>query len=254
MSNADTTVLFELCCGSADDAVYAYEGGADRVELNSAMFLGGLTPTVGALIQAKKRTPLPVMCMVRPREGGFCYTECEYAVMLEDAKILLEYGADGIVFGFLNEDGTVDAARCREMLRVIGNRVSVFHRAIDVVPDVFAALYTLISLGVTRVLTSGQRPTVGEGVEKIREMIAYAAGRIQIQPGGGIQMHDAAWCRKATGADMLHAMVHKEAFDRSAMGNPAIYFGGAIYPPEDRYKVADKDAIIRFCKQIRGQE
>lgn len=187
-------VYLEVCCGSAADAIAAYQGGSNRVELNSDLFHGGLTPTLGALRTMKRHAPeLKVMCMVRPREGGFCYTDTEYETMLEDARIFVENGADGIVFGFLREDGTVDTARCREMLAVIGDRESVFHRAIDVVPDVPAALDTLIDLGVTRVLTSGQRPTVPEGAQTIRAMIAHAGGRIQILPGGGITPENAAW-------------------------------------------------------------
>ena len=130
-------ILFEACCGSAEDALAAWRGGADRVELNSDLFHGGLTPTLGALRLVKRQAPdLKVMCMVRPREGGFCYTETEFQVMLEDARIFVENGADGIVFGFLKEDATIDTDRCRKMLEVIGDHDSVFHRAIDVVPDV----------------------------------------------------------------------------------------------------------------------
>ena len=239
-------LLFEVCCGSAEDAIVAARSGAHRVELNSDLFHGGLTPTVGALKTVKAHADIPVMCMVRPREGGFCYTDVEFEVMLADAKSLLENGANGIVFGFLHPDGTVDAERCRKMLEIIGDKTSVFHRAIDVVPDVFAALDTLIELGVNRVLTSGQMPTVPQGAETIRKMIAHAAGRIEILPGGGIEAHNAAWCRKAIGTDIMHAAVHKTAYDLSCQGNPAIYFGGAIYPPEDRYLIADGEGIAAF--------
>ena len=100
--------LFEICCGSAEDAILAYRAGASRVELNSDLFHGGLTPTLGSLIAVKKAAPaLEIMAMVRPREGGFCYTDTEYAVMKEDARLMLEHGTDGIVFGFLHENGTV---------------------------------------------------------------------------------------------------------------------------------------------------
>lgn len=243
-------VYLEVCCGSAADAIAAYQGGANRVELNSDLFHGGLTPTLGALRTVKRHAPeLKVMCMVRPREGGFCYTDTEYETMLEDARIFVENGADGIVFGFLREDGTVDAARCREMLAAIGDRESVFHRAIDVVPDVMAALDTLIDLGVTRVLTSGQRPTVPEGAETIRAMIAHAGGRIQILPGGGITPENAAWCREVIGTDTLHAAMHRTAYDRSTLGNPAIYFGGAVYPPEDRYAVTHPEDVASFLQR-----
>lgn len=144
----------------------AYRAGANRVELNSDLFHGGLTPTLGSLIAAKEAAPaLEIMAMVRPREGGFCYTDTEYAVMKEDARLILEHGTDGIVFGFLHENGTVDAERTSEfaaMAKSYGKQ-SVFSRAIDVAPDWRAALDTLIQSGVTRVLTSGQRPTVMEG-------------------------------------------------------------------------------------------
>ena len=245
-------LYLEICCGSAEDAIEAAKGGASRVELNSDLFHGGLTPTPGALRVVKRHIDIPVMCMVRPREGGFCYTDTEYEVMLADAEALLENGADGIVFGFLHEDGTVNVERTREMLRVIGDRQSVFHRAIDVVPDVTAALDTLIDLGVTRVLTSGQMPTVPQGAQTIRDMIAHAQGRIEILPGGGVDIANAKWCREQIGTDMLHAALHRTAFDPSCNGNPAIYFGGAIYPPEDRFMIADAGKIAELYRRANG--
>lgn len=243
-------VFLEICCGSAADAIAAWKGGAKRVELNSDLFHGGLTPTLGALRVVKREAPdLRVMCMVRPREGGFCYTETEYQVMLEDARLFLDHGADGIVFGFLHADGTVDAARTEAMVRLIGPRESVFHRAIDVTPDVTAALDTLISLGVTRVLTSGQRPTVPEGVATLRAMIAHAAGRIEILPGGGITPDNAAFCRDAIGTQLLHAALHRTAWDKSTAQNPSIYFGGAVFPPEDRYLLTDSADVAALIQK-----
>ena len=99
--------LVEVCCGSAEDVIEAWRAGADRVELNSDLFHGGLTPSLGSLRVAKRETRLPIMTMVRPREGGFCYTDTEFAVCLEDARLLLENGADGLVFGFLTESGRI---------------------------------------------------------------------------------------------------------------------------------------------------
>lgn len=241
----------EICCGSAADVWAAEQGGADQVELNSDLFHGGLTPSIGSLIYAKHITRLPIFCMVRPREGGFCYTAHEYGTMLEDAKQLLARGADGLVFGFLREDGTVDRERCEQMLEIIGEKQSVFHRAIDVVPDVFAALDVLMELGITRVLTSGQAPSVPQGIGLIKEMITYAAGRIEIMPGAGIKPDNAAWVQAETGAQTLHASALQTAYDRSAMGNPAIFFGGAVYPPEDRYRVGDAKAVGNIRKAIQ---
>lgn len=244
-------VYLEACCGSAADAIAAWRGGASRIELNSDLFHGGLTPTVGSLRVVKRAEPkAKVVCMVRPREGGFFYTETEYQVMLEDAGYLLENGADGIVFGFLHEDGTVDVERCREMLAVIGDKQSVFHRAIDVVPDVMRALDELIELGVTRVLTSGQRPSVPEGIPTLQAMLRHAAGRIEILPGCGITPDNAAWCCEQLGVPVVHAALHRVAYDQSSMSNPSIHFGGAIYPPENQYSLTCADDIASLVAHL----
>ena len=155
-------IILEVCCGSADDVIQAHKAGAGRVELNSDLFHGGLTPTVGELIVAKRETGMKIMTMVRPREGGFCYTDAEFATAIEDAKQLLANGSDGLVFGFLHQDGTLDLERTKTLAKLAqdAGKETVFHRAIDVVPDWKAVLDDLISIGITRVLTSGQEPDV----------------------------------------------------------------------------------------------
>lgn len=236
-------MIIETCCGSVDDVIQSKIGGATRVELNSNLFHGGITPSLGSLITAKKETGLEIMAMVRPREGGFCYTKAEYKTMLEDAKQLLAAGADGIVFGFLHEDGTVDIERCQEMLKVIGDKPSVFHRAIDVVPDWKKAIDQLIELGVTRILTSGQNPSVYYGRYTIKAMIEYAAGRIEILPGAGINDTNVEEVIRETGCTQIHIAVHKPCLDPSTLGNPAIYYGGMLFPPEDKFAVIDSEAV-----------
>ncbi|MEG1578568.1 MAG: copper homeostasis protein CutC [Oscillospiraceae bacterium] len=245
-------ILLEVCCGSADDAIEAWKGGATRVELNSDLFHGGLTPTVGELIVTKRETDLTVMTMVRPREGGFCYTKGEFATALEDAKQLLEHGADGLVFGFLNEDSTLDVERTKIMaeLAQAAGRETVFHRAIDVVPKWKDALDVLIELGITRVLTSGQEPNVLFGTDTVREMIAYAAGRIQILPGAGITAKNMDKIRAETGCDQMHLAAHKMRLDLSVHNNRNIFYGGALYPPEDRYNVTDRDYISGIVERL----
>lgn len=245
-------IPLEICCGSAEDALQSYKGGALRVELNSDLFHGGLTPTVGALQVVRENAPgLRVMCMVRPREGGFCYTDTEYAVMEADRDALLQYGAQGLVFGILLPDGTVDEKRCRRFLAGIpAGTEKVFHRAFDLTPDPYEALETLIELGFDRILTSGQKPTVPEGAALLRSLHEKAAGRIEILPGGGVTAENAAWCREAIGVKTLHAAMHRLSFDLSARGNPAIYFGGAVYPPEDRYLTTDSRDVAAFLKNL----
>ena len=239
------SILLEVCCGSADDVIQAKLGGADRVELCSDLFHGGLTPTVGSLRVAKRETGMPVMTMIRPREGGFCYSEGEFAVCLEDARALLEAGSDGLVFGFLREDGRVDGERTRRLIELAraAGKDAVFHRVIDVVPDWREALDLLADLGVTRVLTSGQEPDVSLGTETVREMIRYAAGRIEIMPGAGITLRNAQRIIAETGADQIHVAAHRSVFDRSVENNRAIFYGGCLYPSEDRFSLIDREII-----------
>lgn len=245
-------VLLEVCCGSADDVIQAKKAGADRVELNSDLFHGGLTPTLGELIVAKRQTGMTIMAMVRPREGGFCYTEAEFATAVEDAKLLLAHGADGLVFGFLHQDGTLDRERTKilaELARAAGKE-TVFHRAIDVVPHWREALDQLIALGITRVLTSGQEADVSLGTATVREMIAHAAGRIQILPGAGITARNMDRVIAETGCRQIHLAAHRVQWDHSVSNNRAIYYGGALYPPEDRFQVIDSGYIGGMVERL----
>lgn len=246
-------ITVEVCCGSADDVIEASRAGADRVELSSCLFYGGLTPSVGTVQTAKKTTGLEIMAMIRPREGGFMYTDAEYRCALSDARILLENGADGIVFGFLKADGTVDAERCRALLDIAGDKPTVFHRAIDVVPDWRNAIDTLCALGVRRILTSGQAPSVYDGLDTVAEMIRYARGRIEILPGAGITAKNIGEVVRVTGCTQVHLAHYKTCFDNSTRNNSAIFYGGALYPPEDRYPMLDSDRIAEMCANLPRQ-
>ena len=238
-------ILVEVCCGSADDVIEAKKAGADHVELNSDLFHGGLTPTVGSLLVAKRETGMKIMTMIRPREGGFCYTEAEFAVAIEDAKQLLANGSDGLVFGFLHTDGTIDVKRTAILAKLAysAGKEAVFHRAIDVVPDWKQALDLLIDLNITRVLTSGQEADVSNGTETVREMIRYAAGRIQILPGAGITARNYQRIVAETGTDQIHLAAHRSVADTSVLNNRSIFYGGCLYPPEDRFNMIDKEYI-----------
>ena len=248
------SVILEVCCGSADDVIQAHRAGAHRVELNSNLFHGGLTPTVGSLLVAKRETGMKIMTMVRPREGGFCYTDAEFATAVEDAGQLLANGTDGLVFGFLHQDGTLDLERTKILARLAqdAGKETVFHRAIDVVPDWKQTLDALIDLGITRVLTSGQEPDVSFGTQTVREMIQYAAGRIQILPGAGITARNMDRIISETGCDQIHLAAHKPQYDTSVNNNRSIYYGGALYPPEDRFNVIDSDYVGGMVRRLPG--
>jgi copper homeostasis protein len=247
-----SNILLEICCGSIDDAIQAEKGGADRVELCSALFLGGLTPSLGTIQEAKHRLKIPVMVMVRPRSGGFCYTEAEFATMERDAEAATGSGADGVVFGVLRPDGRIDEKRTKQMCRLIGKRQAVFHRAFDVTPDPFKALEQLVELGITRVLTSGQKDTVPEGVELIAELIERAGKRIEILPGGGglrpFNMHEMV---ARTGCRQVHMTAWGAVQDSSTHARPEVTFGGALHPPEDQYDMTDAKLVREIAAKLR---
>lgn len=244
-------IKIEICCNSAADVHEAAAAGADRVELNSAMFLGGLTPSIGEMRVARS-AKIEIMAMVRPREGGFHYGELDFETMLADARALIDAGADGIVFGFLNPDGTVDEKRCAKMMKEIGGAQSVFHRAIDVTPDWRAALDVLTGLGVRRVLTSGQAASADRGATTIRCMMEHAAGRIEILPGGGIRMHNLNDVLEKTGCDQVHLSMRRTIPDTSCANRTDIHFGGALYLPEDSYAMTDASAVKNLVEYLKG--
>jgi copper homeostasis protein len=209
-------LVTEICGDSINDLSKALAAGAERFELNSALSLGGITPSLGLLrealqvIQAAgKPNPIKIMAMARARGGGFCYDDFDFAVMLEDTRIMVENGAAGIVFGILNVDGTIDKERCRIMMQTLGTAEGVFHRAIDLSPDWKAALDTLCELGIRRVLTSGHAPNAEAGLHTLKEMIAYADGRIEILPGGGIRRHNVRKIIEETGCTQVHFSLRK---------------------------------------------
>jgi copper homeostasis protein len=197
-------VLIEAAVADLAAARIAFAGGADRLELNSVLELDGLTPSLQTLAAVKETIPLPVIAMLRPRAGGFVYDEAEFAAMREDGRVLLERGADGLAFGFLTAEGAVDGPRTRELVQHAHPKESVFHRAFDRTSDPFGALETLIDLGVTRILTSGQQRTALDGTDLIRRLIERAAGRIEILPGAGISPENAPSLVARTGATQIH--------------------------------------------------
>jgi copper homeostasis protein len=242
-------VLLEIIASTVEDCMAAESGGADRIELCAAIATAGLTPSLGTLIEAKKRVRIPVMAIVRPRAGGFCYSDEDFHVMRRDATALLEHGADGIVFGILHADGSIDSARCGKMLELADGKQTVFHRAFDVVPDPVRELDQLADLGFTRVLTSGQKKTAGEGRQTLRQLILQAKGRIEILPGGGIRPHNVHQLMEATGCKQVHLTAFSSRCDPSTSNGP-ITFGSIPGAPKSSYECVDIEAVRRMRETL----
>jgi copper homeostasis protein len=245
-NSARPAIKLEICTASVEDCVKAERGGADRVELNCALMLGGLTPTLGALRESRAAVRLPIIVMIRPRPAGFCYSRAEFVVMQRDAEMALSEKADGIAFGILHASGGVDLKRCRQMLKLAAGRQAVFHRAFDVVRNPLTALEQLIDLGVDRVMTSGQEASAYNGAAHIAEYLRRAAGRIEILPAGGINRFTVADVIKRTGCNQVHASLSTVSKDRSASGRPQVSFGGAAKQSELEFTVTDAEAVRRL--------
>jgi copper homeostasis protein len=223
-------ITVEVCCGTVAEAYRARDAGADRVELNAALSLGGISPSIGA-VRLVKKAGIRSMAMIRPRGGDFCYSEAEFETMKADALALREEGAEGAVFGILTPGRAVDGERCRELMAILGGMETVFHKAFDETADWRAALDSLIDLGVTRILTGGLRPRAADGIPVIREMIARAAGRIGILCGGGIRKDNVRQIIEATGCDQVHFSLRKtedSLFTEAELRDLIDYAGGAV--------------------------
>lgn len=236
-------VTFEVCVDSGEAALAAQEGGADRVELCSDLLEGGLTPTHGTLKVARQRLHIKIMAMVRPRGGDFCYSDVEFAVMREDLLAATSLGADGIVLGLLEPDGTIDRDRTRELVQLARPLPVTFHRAFDMTRDPFEALDVLIDLGVDRVLTSGQEPSVVEGLSLIAELAKRAGTRIIVMPGGGITARNVARVVAEAGVKEIHFASLEPREGRMEYRNPRVFMGGTLRPPEYAQDITRPESV-----------
>lgn len=200
------TRVLEVCVDNYESALAAIEGGASRLELCLCLKDGGLTPTLGLLKQIKQACPpgFPVYCMLRCRPGNFIYSEEEINIMVADAKILKLNGADGFVFGALNEDCNIDMRKCREIIKTCYPLPVTFHRAFDLVKRPLIELESIIDLGFQRLLTSGAKQTALEGSQLIRQLIKRAHNRLVVIPGCGINKDNVKEILEETEAREFH--------------------------------------------------
>ncbi len=200
----------EACVNSAMSAIEAQAGGADRVELCENMPEGGCTPSAGAIAFARKRLTIDLFVMIRPRGADFCYSDGEFEIMQEDVRVAKSLGADGVVFGILKPDGTIDSERMGRLIELARPMGITCHRAFDMTRDPFEALDALMAMGIDRVLTSGQANSALAGAPLIRALIARAVGRIIVMPGHGIKEHNMRDAIRLTGASEYHLYLPKQ--------------------------------------------
>lgn len=197
-------MLIEACIDDLLSAQNAIAGGADRLELCASLSDGGTTPSHGLFAELTDAVTVPVFPIVRIRGGGFRYDDDELRAMVRDTAHFAGLGVAGIVFGALNDRGEVHRDAVRRIIEAAHGAPVTFHRAFDTCRDPYAALETLVELGVTRILTSGQRARAWEGRDLIAELVRRAGDRIIIVAGGGISEQDVADLVAATGVREVH--------------------------------------------------
>ena len=180
-------ILLEAVCCSVLDCEEAEAGGADRIELCSAIELGGLTPSLGTLQEARARTRLPIVCMIRPRAGAFAYGALDFAAMRRDVALARAHGASGVVFGVLTGAGEIDVQRTRALVADAAPLEAACHRAFDVTPDREAALDALADCGIRRVLTSGGARSASKGPRRLPRWCAARRAGSGFSPAGAFE-------------------------------------------------------------------
>jgi copper homeostasis protein len=201
---------------------------------------------------ARNVSGIALNVMIRPRGGDFLHDDDEFATMQADIDAAKAERADGVVFGLLLSDGRIDVERTRELVTRTRPLSVTFHRAFDMTPDAFEALETLISLGVDRVLTSGQEASVLEGLPLISELIRRAGERIIVMPGGGITARNIERIVNATKPRELHFAALAPESGGMHFRREHVFMGGELRPPEYDRLVTSSDAIRSVMSKVSG--
>lgn len=251
MSGAGETAprpLIEVCLDSAESARAAEDGGADRVELCADLLEGGITPSAGLIATTRRLITIGLQVMIRPRGGDFCYSEAEVDCMLHDIVVARDLGADGVVFGVLEPDGTIDRGLSERLIEASRPLSVTFHRAFDMSRDPFEALDTLIELGVDRLLTSGQEGSVIEGLDLVSQLVERAADRLIVMPGCGITPRNLRRVLDTTGAREAHVVGVDSADSSMRFRNPRVFMGTALHAPEYQRTVTTAERVRPFVR------
>jgi copper homeostasis protein len=245
-------VKIEICVDSCAGVRAAREAGADRVELCADLLEGGTTPSLGMIRRARGIGGIGLHVIIRPRGGDFLYDEDEFETMNVDVRAVKAEGADGVVIGLLQPDGRIDVERTRILIEAARPLAVTFHRAFDMVADPYAALETLIDLGVDRVLTSGQDVSVLEGLPLITELNRRAGERIIVMPGGGITARNVERIVRESGVREIHFAAMEQVESGMQLRYNHIFMGGELRAPEYARLVTSAPLVRQVIEGARA--
>jgi copper homeostasis protein len=210
-------IELEICVDSVESAIAAELGGAQRVELCSALYAGGLTPSLGMIRAVRSSIRIGLHVMIRPRAGDFVYSNHELAIMRDDIALAAAAGADGVVFGLLDEHSDIDAKRTQSLVELSRPMQVTFHRAFDMTRDPTTAIEAIIRTGADRILTSGAQQDAMSGRKQLRALLQAAGSRIRVMAGGGVRPGNVQQIVQETGVLEIHSGL------RQALPSPVIH-------------------------------
>lgn len=245
-------IIVEVCSNSLRSSLEAERGGASRVELCSSIPEGGTTPSYGEIVLNSRKLNIDLNVIIRPRGGDFLYSRDELAVMEADIRTCLNLGVNGVVFGVLRADGTVDMEANRRLIAAAEDMNITFHRAFDMCCDPKRALEDIISLGFDTLLTSGGAPTALQGAAVIADLVKCAGGRIVVMPGCGITADNIEEIQKITSARAFHLSARSSVESGMTYRNGEVSMGGMVKVEEYKFNYTDHEKVEDIIKKING--
>lgn len=242
-------MLIEVCAYSLESCLTAQKAGAGRIELCGGLAEGGTTPSAGLIQLARQHLTIPLYVMIRPRGGDFLYTATELDVMKADILMAKTLGADGVVLGILQADGTVDETKTRELIELVKPLPVTFHRAFDMTRDPLEALEAIIRTGAVRILTSGQQQTAETGLPTLRLLAQQTNGRIEIMAGAGVNAQNAGPLIEA-GVDALHLSGGAKEDSPMTYRQPSVSMASGL-PSEYENVEANEEKIRAVINQLK---
>jgi len=222
-----SSILLEAPVFNVQAAMEAAQQGIDRLELCANFPEGGETPSAGMLRFLKSELDLPIFVMIRPRGGDFVYSSKELLVMKHDIQLLGDLGADGFVFGVLDAQGAVNESACEFLLRAAGSKPCTFHRAIDASANLQDSLKKIMQLGFQRVLTSGGKNSLSEGLDQVLELLRLAQDQLIVMPGGGLKPAHVPILKASGYLKEIHASCKQAKPSSNRFINPELSFSSA---------------------------
>ena len=240
-------MIIEICANSFESAKNAQLAGANRIELCTELSVGGLTPSHGLIEKVIAELNIPTHVLIRPRGGNFTYSEEEFDVMLRDIAFCKKLGCAGIVSGFLTSENEIDSLKTKQLIDASEGMEFTFHRAFDWVKNPLFEIQKLIDLKVKRLLSSGQKPTAIEGISLLKELQNLSKGRIEIMPGGGINIENALKFKLA-GFESIHfsGTIKKQILQQK----PKVSMHSEAFFEEGIVATSDKEKIQKIIQLL----